>query len=290
MSYKTKNAIFLTILLVIISGIVYYQLKNLHEEIVIIDTLLQKNKAEIADPKYFRPDTLRVQWMTNKTTHMENWTLEFSKFFLEADNSKITWEYLQEIVNRFDENFEFNFVVTTRGSQTDYTISGLVRVMYLYVFINYLEKLGALYTIESLTLSQAFAESDEGPVNDVSFSMTIRPYIDGSVGKDVNQTPLRRITYDYIMKDPFRPAIYPPMRDPAQEQFIDYEKLNLIGFSNNQGYFSSENQTVISLNAMQRVAYGYFSHIDQRNSRAVFRINRTGLYENIYKDLNNTRN
>jgi len=285
MSYKAKNGLYLAILLLIIGGIVYYQLNKLNKEIEPIVVLLNRTKREIADPKYFKPDTLRVHWMVERTKYMENWTLENSKFFLAEDTSRITWEYLQEIVKRFDENFQFNFQTITARNQQDYNISGTVKSMYLYVFINYIEKLGALYTIESISLSNRFRDTDDGPSNDVSFSMLIRPRVDRAAGKKLNETPLRRINYDYIMKDPFRPAIYYPMRDPAQEQYIDYEKLELIGYSGNQGYFSGERQSVISLTSMQRVSYGYFSHIDQRNNRAVFRINKTGLYENVYKYL-----
>jgi hypothetical protein len=216
---------------------------------------------------------------------MQNWTLENSKFFLDDDTSRITWEYLQNIVHRFDENFQFNFVTQTARNITEYQISGSSRVMYLYVFLNYLEKLGALYTIENVTLTQSFKETDDGPTNDVNFTIIIRPWIDKAVGKNLNETPLRRIAFDHIMKDPFRPAIHPPMWDPRQERFIDFEGLKLIGHSGNQGFFSTEGTAVISLNSMQRVAYGYFSHIDQRNNRAVFRINKTGLYENVFKEL-----
>jgi hypothetical protein len=35
---------------------------------------------------------------------------------------------------------------------------------------------------------------------------------------------------------------------------------------------------------MQRIAYGFFSHVDNQN-RAVFRINTTGLYETMHINL-----
>ena len=286
MSYKVKNAIYLTLVLLLVCGFVYWQHKKLTEQIEPLKASLAEKNGEIASllPE-FKPDPDKLEWLDKKVTHMENWTLEYSKFFLSEDTSRITWEYLQEIVKRFDENFQFNFATVTNRNQTDYTISGQVKVIYLYVFINYLEKLGALYTIENIIINHNFHQTDDGPANDINFNISIRPWVDKAIGKNLHETPLRRINYDYIMKDPFRPTVHVPMRDPAQEQFTDYEPLKLIGHSGNTGYFSSENRTVIQLNPMQRVAYGYFSHIDSKNNRAVFRINKTGLYENIYIEL-----
>jgi len=290
MSYQAKCTLIFTLILIVMIGLFYNSISKLNKEIASIEELLQKTENERDDLKKqgFQPDTLKVQFHTNKVNYMENWTIEHSKYFLKAEDSKVTWEYLQGIVNRFDDSFQFNFQqqAASRGQgQIDYAISGTHKIMYLYIFINYIEKLGALFTIESVTINNFFRETPTGPQNDVHFNMIVRPHVDANMGKDILQTPMRRIDYAYIMKDPMRPAIHNPMKDPEQDRFVDSETLELFAFTTNRANFTGANQVAISLTPMQRVAYGYFSHVDERNRRAVFRINRTGLYETIYKKI-----
>jgi hypothetical protein len=248
-------------------------IKNIKEHDMLSDALPKENYLQL------------VQYFTEKYNFIELWTMQNSKFFLQEDNTKITWEYLQNIVNRFNEPFQFNFSVTNKArNDTDYNISGSSRIRDLYIFISILEKLGALYTLETLTMNSNFRESDEGPVNDVNFTLLLKPHVDQSTGKRLADQELRRINYSNIMKDPLRPAIYNPMTDPEQEKFIHYEQLKLISFTPGQAYFS-QGSSIISLTPMQKVAYGYFSHIDESNNRAVFRINKTGLYETVYQVL-----
>jgi hypothetical protein len=288
MSYATKNSIYLFILLVIIVVFFAYFISKTVKDIDLIENLYLRNLKEhdmLSDSLPKENYLQLVQYYTEKYNYIEMWTLTNSKFFLNEDNTKITWEYLQNIVNRFNEPFQFNFSVSNKGrNDTDYNISGSSRIRDLYVFISILEKLGALYTLETLTMNSNFKESNEGPVNDINFTLLLKPHVDQSTGKRLQEQELRRINYSNIMNDPLRPAIYNPMTDPEQEKYVHYEQLKLISFTPGQAYFS-QGSSIISLTPMQKVAYGYFSHIDESNNRAVFRINKTGLYETVYQVL-----
>jgi hypothetical protein len=68
------------------------------------------------------------------------------------------------------------------------------------------------------------------------------------------------------------------MRIPSQEAMVSFYELSFISFTQQHAFFIDGARNVIALAPMQRIAYGFFSHVDNQN-RAVFRINMTGLYE-----------
>ena len=284
---KTSNTIslILFLLLAAVVGYFYYHISNLNKEIEFVNEEFGKVEMELRTFEGLRPDTLIISYMRDRISFIENWIFHNGKFFLVEDNSMITWPYLQNIINRFNQNFQFDFAVVTSGAeQYSYTVSGSSSIHDIYAFISHIERLGALYTIETLTFSQVFRESDTGPENIVNYNISIRPWIDTAIGKSLGEQPFRRIQYSPLLRDPMRPSIHPPMWNPSQEQFIAYEDLQFVSFSSGQAYFILDN-TIVTLRPMQRVAYGYFSHVEESNSRAVFRINRTGLYETVYQEL-----
>jgi len=285
MKYAVRNSIFLFILLLIIVGVFYFDISQRNMQIETLEQALRTAEQELASFGGIRPDTLRVNFLSEKIAHLEGWAFDNSKFFLAADDSRITWAYLQNIIRRFNRNLDFNFSVVNRGpSLFDYTITGTTTVPYLNAFVNHIEKLGALYTIENITVTQNFVATERGPVNNINYSMTLRPWVDATLGKNLNEAEMRRISYSRLPRDPFRPSIHPPMRVPSQEALIAHEHLRFVSFTNQHAFFVDQNSNVIALSPLQRVAYGFFSHIDREN-RAVFRINRTGLYETIFKTL-----
>jgi hypothetical protein len=231
------------------------------------------------------PDDMRLSHLSAKYDFIEDWTIENSKYFLAFDDAKTSWTYLQEIIRRFNPQFQFNFSsATSRTNEPTYVITGATRLNDLYSFIAHIEKLGALYTIENIVIHPALVESENGPFNEISFNISLRPWIDPVSGRNLLNTPLRRIAYAPLPKDPFRAAIHPPLEDPRQERLIKHEDLRFVSFTADTGYFLDNSRSIIALRANQPVAYGYFSHID-RNNRAVFRINRTGLFDTVYKTL-----
>jgi len=114
--------------------------------------------------------------------------------------------------------------------------------------------------------------------------MVIKPWVDAAKGKDILNTPFKRVAFTPLAKDPFRPAIHPPMFDPNQEKFPNHEELKLVSFTRNMAFFITPTNHTLTLKPNQAVAYGYFSHVDS-NNRAVFKINRTGFYDTVYVNL-----
>ena len=287
MSNVTRNTLILFVLLVVIASFFGRQIYNQNLKIEDMERALERVQRELRQYDGVVIDTLLIYYLQVKIEYMDEWSIQNSKYFLSRDDSRTTWTYLQNIINRFNPDFFFNFTVSSRSAgQNEYTLSGIALISDLYILVNHIERLGALYTIESLDLSQTFQETERGPTNFINYSINIKPWIDSSVGRDINQTPMRRIAFFPLLRDPMRPALHPPMTDPAQEVFDKHENLRLVSFTQNEAFFLDHTGRLVNLRRMQRVAYGYFSHVDTRNSRAVFRINRTGLFETIFLEMN----
>jgi len=285
MSNKSRTSLFVFILLAIVLVYFFYSISKIDSEITAVDNLISIAERELDLYGDFRPDTLRVSYLLEQINYLESWLFHNGKFFLSEDNSMITWHYLQNIINRFNQDFQFNFTTVSGGSnQYNYTVSGSSSMNDLYAFISHIERLGALYTIENLNFNQNFRETDTGPSNIVNYVIVIRPWIDASLGRSLHEQPFRRVQYTPLFRDPMRPAIHPPMRNPNQEQYVAHENLQLVSFTNEQAFFILD-KTILTLKPMERVAYGYFSHVDEENNRVVFRINKTGLYETVYKEF-----
>ena len=278
------------LLFLALAGVIYYyhkEITEIQEEISGVETSIRHTQHELAGFAGLEPDTLMVTYLRERINFIDYWVFHNGKFFLTEDSSMITWTYMQSIINRFNQNFQFNFSTTTRtgGAGNDYTVTGSGSIHDLYAFISHVERLGALYTIENVTLSSGLIESEVGaPINLVTYNVLIRPWVDPAIGKRLNDQSLRRIQYTPLLRDPMRAAIHQPIPNPLQERLISYEDLRLVSFSNRDAYFTLGN-TVVTLRPMERVAYGYFSHVDSANNRAVFRINRTGLYETVFQEL-----
>ena len=285
MSHAIRNS--LIIFLVICCFVAYFFVANkaLDQKITKLNADLNKVNAELRryDPN-IEQDIRRINHLQAQVDYLEVETTQKSKFFLAKDESKITWEYTQQIINRFNQNFRYQFSAKAGGNSNEYTIAGTTRLADLYAFVSHIEGLGALYTIENMTITPYFKESETGPINDLYYTIVLKPHVDASKGRDILNTPFRRVAYGTLPKDPFRPGIHEPMADPNQERFVKYEDLKFVSFTKDTGYFINENGQIVTLKPNQPVAYGYFSHIDSSN-RAVFRINRTGLYDTVYKNL-----
>ncbi|MCL2063767.1 MAG: hypothetical protein FWG98_05295 [Candidatus Cloacimonetes bacterium] len=287
MNPRGLASILLFLILLGLVGYFYNEINKLQEEIYGVEVAIRQVEQELRGFEGLVPDTLMITYLKEKIVFIDEWVFHNGKFFLNYDSSAITWGYMQNILSRFNQNFQFDFTVINRSGAFDYTVSGSGSIADLYAFLSHVEKLGALYTVENVVLNSSLQESETGPPNNVvSYNVLIRPWVDPAIGMRLNEQPFRRIQYAPLLRDPMRAAIHSPIRNPLQERLISYEDLRLISFGTREAFFTQEiNSTVIRLRPMERVAYGYFSHVDEANSRAVFRINRTGLYETVFQPL-----
>jgi len=284
MNHALRNSLILLLILCCVIAFYYSRNKKAEKDIVVAEASLESTLNELKKYENKEPNTMILDYYRALIEYLEDWTTDNSKYFLQQDNTRISWLYTQEIIKRFNPNFQYNFATVVKGGANEYTITGVSRLADLNAFINYIEGLGALYTIENFNLNPQFVESDTGPVNDMNYSLVIKPWVDASKGKDILNTPFKRVSFSPLAKDPFRPAIHPPMVDPVQERFPNHADLRLVSFTKGMAFFLTPQNQTLTLKPNQAVAYGYFSHIDS-NNRAVFRINRTGFYDTVYKNL-----
>jgi hypothetical protein len=258
------------------------RIASFKKDIVLIEDNLQKTTKELSALSKVRPDTLQIIYLKHKKDYVENWINTNSKLYLDNEDSQITWKYLQNIIAKFAPDFQFNFVVGQRqNALSEYTISGKTDIITLYNFINYIEKQLALYTIESLQLNPSLQETDSGPMNVISFNLVLKPWVDNQTGINILEKPLRRISFKHLLNDPLRARIHRPLRDPMQDELLNYEELILVSYTEDKAFFIKQNKQIITLKYKDKVAYGYFSHIDEEKQEAVFKINKTGLYETV---------
>lgn len=282
MSHSIRNSLILLFLLLTV--FVFFLLKNnsIKKEILVIRANVERTERELSAFGGVKPDTLRIKYMQTQIDFLENWFNVNGKMYLSKDNSQLTWKYLQDLIRQFDSGFQFNFVVNQRQERiNEYNLSGRTNLTTLYRFINHLEKQAPLYTIENLQLNPSLQESDLGPVNIITFSMIIRPWTDNTAGKDLNDFSLRRIASNPLRRDPLRAQIHRPLNNPLQEKLIKHENLTLVSYTDYRAFFTNAQKQIISLDYKEKIAYGYFSHIDEINRTAVFKINKTGLFETV---------
>ena len=282
MKHAIRNSLILAVILIAIVTLSYNNHRKLkiRQQNANIELQNLENEREIysggdRDDQY-------LTYLLAKIDFAEKWTIENSKFFLKDENSINSEIYFQNIARRYVPNIRLNFFPRIINSQTIYTLSGTSSILELYTFINYIEKLGALFTIENLTINNNFVETENGPQNKIDYSIDIKPH-GKNTGSDYIQIPLRRITITQMQRDPFRPAIYEPITDPNQEILVKHDELTLVSFYQNEAFFVDSQNNLVTLTPDQRVAYGYFKHIDSQN-RAVFMINKTGIYETVYQN------
>jgi hypothetical protein len=284
MNPAIRNSIILAVILLCLIFYFVHSNKSLTTQIEYIETTYTKALSELTKYEGIDPDTLRLSYLIAQIDFLEDWIEQNSKFYLREDNSKISWNYTQDIIRRFNAAFQYNFTSMTRSTGDEYVITGSSRVGDLYSFIHYMEGLGALYTIENMHLNPSLTPTEHGIVNEVFFSITIKPWVDRTIGKNVAEVPLRHITISPLPADPFRAWIYEPIVDPTQERLINPADLTFVSFTGDSAFFLDPSGQIVTLRPNQAVAYGHFSHID-RSNRAVFRINRTGIYDTVYKNL-----
>jgi hypothetical protein len=282
MNNRLRNGLILTVILLII---VFFGVKNYISNNTKLKQIRQEYNDKVKTVKQYEhviEDPLEIAYLKDKINYIETWKNKDGKFFLSSDNSKTSWMYLQNIIHQFNPTMEITFTSTTNKSgESEYLIFGDTMVSDFNYLINYIERLRALYTIEYLNVNPEFRETDFGLVNKIVFSLTLKPWIDinGQI------TEVNRLDIQALSNDPFKPAVYNEMKDAMQEKYLNIDDLKFISFSDEIAFFQDNSRHIIRLKSNDKVGYGYFSHVDKNSERAVFKINKTGIYKTLYKNL-----
>ena len=284
LDYKTRNFIILLCLLaltIVVSVLINKNLKRDFEKINVEKAKLRTELSIISGqldsdgPLRARLIELREELFLTDTI-MPN-----------TNNSTITLSYIFDIFQKFRNSFYFNFRMIGSGqveSDKDvhynrYNISGSAYVNLLFVFIDQLERQPAFFTIENIELSSSQPES-QGKVN---FSIELNAYYT-KTGTSFDQIPLRDLRERNLIFNLFFPRVYDPFArdDEHDDTLLDITDIIISGFTQDRVFIRNRKTDLLNvLYVDDPIKYGKLNQIDWHSQEVVFRINRTGLPQEI---------
>ncbi|HRY84064.1 MAG TPA: hypothetical protein P5533_05475 [Candidatus Cloacimonadota bacterium] len=258
-------------------------LQRLHKKSGVLEAKNKDSKAKIAalDYQLSKIDSLRYQYMMQQELLAQQ-----SKIIISQDNPTITYEYLLQLLKWMGRPVQFDFAMSEAKKQEavwhEYVISGRTNYRDLIYLTNNLEHQRAVLTIEELSIgADGIAASDS-----VSFSMVLRTHFQegGSEAAALTKKEIPKVYTGYMA---FRSRIYetpPPMEyDPA---LVAIDSANLIAITQNRIFLRDDQKIIRILAVGDKVRDGYLYSIDNKNGKAVFKINLHGIPENSTLFLN----
>jgi hypothetical protein len=208
---------------------------------------------------------------------------EMDKLLLKIDRPDITYNYLLNITDKFAPDFSFNFNPSA-GSQNDiissnyYELVGNSSIEQLHKFVFNLEEQPLFYEIDDLSVSSLNASKQDT----VSFNMKVRSFY-GETGIEPDEADFKNYKRKKYGASPFYSKIHSPL--PVNEELLNLNQLELIGLNPQEAFLEDKDGKVHVLKPGQKIQYGYFSYINWKQQKAIFRINKVGLNKNIVLKL-----
>jgi hypothetical protein len=279
MSNTLRNTIvllFLLILLFLVSFTTQLRMKKTSEK-------LQKKNELVAT----QVDSLKNYILNMPTADTQSQELQklltADKLIMLHDTSPITFQYLLKLCSYLGKDIIFDFSYSRTGNDkltpyNEYIVTGHAPFKDMFQFVNQLEQQRVLYTLENLAiLSDNFEKSDS-----VNFSMVFDAYYD-SLGTEAELIQLKTASNPSPYPSAFRMKIYVPGAENLQDHsnLIDIYKAKLIGMTANRVFMKDPNGIIRILSPGDKVKNGWLASIDNRNEIVKFKINTTGVVEDI---------
>lgn len=281
MTNTGRNSLVLSLLLILMVGGTLFMIRKASKEAGILITENEETEKEIAalESQISNIDSLMALFELRKAMIAEQ-----SKVILREDSPNLTYQYLLRLLGWMDMNIIYDFAANKingdkESGANSYVISGRADYMDVANFTRFIEHQRALITIQELSLgSDGVANSDT-----VSFSMVLNTHYHSS-GLDWQDIRLAQINADLSPYQLFRSLVWDSAQyDEHEEQdpnLVNIDNSILIGIGNKQ-IFLRDNQGIIRiLNLRDKVLGGYLYSIDQRDNKAVFKVDKYGLEEN----------
>jgi cell division protein FtsL len=284
LDYKTRNLIALIILLILTIIVSYLFRGNLvreNEELLVSRTKLQTElrmlQAELATEPSLRNELEKLReelFLTDKV--MPN-----------LNNSTITLSYIFDIFHKYRNNFHFNFRLVNSGIVENdpdvnfirYSITGQAYINLLYVLIDQLERQPLFLTIETINLGTLRPE-EQGKVN---FNIEFQAYYT-STGVPYHNIALKDLRERRLVYNIFYPRIHDPMHFDTEEfrELLDISEIIVVGMTPQRLFIRNRRTGNIEvLYEGDKIRYGTLQRLDWENQEAIFRINPTGISEDI---------
>jgi hypothetical protein len=279
MSNTLRNTIVLLFLLILLFLVSFTTQLRMNK----IALKLEKKNENLAA----QVDSLKSFLMNMPTADSQSQELQklltADKLIMLHDTSPITFQYLLKLCSYIGTDIIFDFSYSRTGKDrlapyNEYIVSGLAPFKNMYKFINQLEQQRALYTIENLAImSDNTANSDS-----VNFSFVFDAYYD-SLGTDAELIQLKSTSSPSPSPSMFRVKVYVPGAENLQDHsnLIDIYKAKLIGMTANRVFMKDNNGIIRILSPGDKVKSGWLYSIDNRKEIVKFKINTTGVDEDI---------
>ncbi len=279
MSNTLRNTIvllFLLILLFVVSFVTQMRMTKISLK------LKKKNETVSTSVDSLKNFLLNMPTADKQSQEMQK-MLTADKLIMLQDTSPITFQYLLKICNYISTDIIFDFSYSRNGkikttNYNEYIVTGRATYKNMYNFVNQVEQQRALYTVESLAIMSDNVENSDS----VSFTLVFDAYYD-SLGTTADLIQLKPTKSPSPYPSTFRMKIYAPTADIKIEysSLIDIYQARLIGMTANRIFMKDPNGIIRILSQGDRVKNGWLASIDNRNETVKFKINTTGVVEDI---------
>ncbi len=202
-----------------------------------------------------------------------------SKIIFLEDTPTITYRYILKLMSWMQRNTIFNFAHNSTGSAdkkyNEYVINGRSHFGELLSLIQNIEYQRAMLTLEEVSIAaDNVANSDT-----VSYSMVLRTHF-SEIGVDPEIARPKSFAAIPLRYQLFKSRVYEqaPPRD-IDPVLLKVESAVLIGLTQSKAFVRDDKGIIRILSVGDPVALGYLDRIDLAEGKAVFKINRFGLYE-----------
>jgi hypothetical protein len=279
MSNTLRNTIvllFLLILLFLVSFTTQLRMKK-------VSVKLQMKNETLAT----QVDSLKSYLMNMPTADSQSQELQkmltADKLIMLHDTSPITFQYLLKLCSYLGTDIIFDFSYSRSGNDrltpyNEYVITGQSPFKDMYKLVNQLEQQRALYTIENLAILSDNSEKSDS----VKFSFVFDAYFD-SLGTDAELIQLKSTGSPSPYPNVFRMKVYgPDDENPTDHSnLLDIYKARLIGMTANRIFMRDPSGIIRILSVGDKVKNGWLLSIDNRHETVKFKINTTGVPEDI---------
>ncbi len=284
LDYKTRNLIILIVLFVFTLASAILINRSLVNTFMILEAEKQKLDSELST---INQQIASAEPLRQRLSKLREELFLTDMIMPDKNNSTITLAYIFDIFNKYGNHFFFNYRVINSGKvdgdqevgYNRYQISGEAYINLLYVFIDQFERQPAFFTIESIEFTSLPADKQ----GKVGFSIEVNAFFT-STGTDHTEIKLKDLKERKLVNNIFYPRIYEPFVIDSDEfrELLDVSEIVVVGLTPDRVFIRNRRTGLVDvLYIDDPIRYGKLSSIDWNKQEAVFRINPSGLAEEV---------
>lgn len=285
MSYAFRNSIILAVLVFIVNGIGWFtfiiparkEIKVIQEKIRALDQKIATDATlpqEIGSLKELVND-FEKRWLTRR------------KILPVEENSRLTYSFINQLVDRVDEPFPFDFDFNSRKdtlgvSTCRYTFRADVPYSSISEFIHNVEKHKRLIIVPDFQIDLKPPVEGESIFNykaTVNAKFVTYSSINGS-----SEIPNEIPNFETPSWNPFRPLVVEKV-PKNEEGLLEVDGAKLIAVIKNKAYIQDQNNQLLSLEEGDPVYLGYVTSIDPVLAKVTCTLNYGGFIRKRELDL-----